>query len=452
MSGVECPDCHGKRLKPVVLAVTVGDKNISEFCEMSIRDELKFIAENEPNLTEKQRQIGGQIMKEIRNRLQFLQSVGLDYLTLARSAGTLSGGESQRIRLTTQIGSALSGVLYVLDEPSIGLHPSNIEGLTDVMHDLVADGNSVVLVDHDTQILKEADWLIEMGPEAGAKGGHVIAQGSIPEIEQNAASQIGPFLAGRAGVNARPHVPENELFAQGRIHLATSAIHTVKPLELELPKGRLTVVTGVSGSGKTTLILESLVPALQAKVNGTALPAHVKSVEAEEIAQVKLIDATPIGINVRSTVATYANVHDELRKLFAKTQDAKDHGYKAGDFSYNTGKLRCPTCDGTGVISLDVQFLPDVEVPCPDCGGSRYSREAAAVKLPTANGEPASMADLMDMDVSTALEACADCKLVRQRLQVLKELGLGYLTLGEVGCRIPHACGCPSPLPLQGVR
>ena len=431
MSGVECPDCHGKRLKPVVLAVTVGDKNISEFCEMSIRDELKFIAENEPNLTEKQRQIGGQIMKEIRNRLQFLQSVGLDYLTLARSAGTLSGGESQRIRLTTQIGSALSGVLYVLDEPSIGLHPSNIEGLTDVMHDLVADGNSVVLVDHDTQILKEADWLIEMGPEAGAKGGHVIAQGSIPKIEQNAASQIGPFLAGRAGVNARPHVPENELFAQGRIHLATSAIHTVKPLELELPKGRLTVVTGVSGSGKTTLVLESLVPALQAKVNGTALPAHVKSVEAEEIAQVKLIDATPIGINVRSTVATYANVHDELRKLFAKTQDAKDHGYKAGDFSYNTGKLRCPTCDGTGVISLDVQFLPDVEVPCPDCGGSRYSREAAAVKLPTANGEPVSMADLMDMDVSTALEACADCKLVRQRLQVLKELGLGYLTLGE---------------------
>ena len=431
MSGVKCPDCHGKRLKPVVLAVTIGGKNISDFCEMSIRDELKFIADNEPNLTEKQKQIGGQIMKEIRNRLQFLQSVGLDYLTLARSAGTLSGGESQRIRLTTQIGSALSGVLYVLDEPSIGLHPSNIEGLTDVMHDLVADGNSVVLVDHDTQILKEADWLIEMGPEAGAKGGHVIAQGSIPEIEQNAASQIGPFLAGRAGVNARPHVPENELFAQGRIHLATSAIHTVKPLELELPKGRLTVVTGVSGSGKTTLILESLVPALQAKVNGTALPAHVKSVEAEEIAQVKLIDATPIGINVRSTVATYANVHDELRKLFAKTQDAKDHGYKAGDFSYNTGKLRCPTCDGTGVISLDVQFLPDVEVPCPDCGGSRYSREAAAVKLPTANGEPASMADLMDMDVSTALEACADCKLVRQRLQVLKELGLGYLTLGE---------------------
>ena len=431
MSGVECPGCHGRRLKPVVLAVTVGDKNISEFCEMSIREELEFIRENEPNLTEKQKQIGGQIMKEIKNRLQFLQSVGLDYLTLARSAGTLSGGESQRIRLTTQIGSALSGVLYVLDEPSIGLHPSNIEGLTDVMHDLVADGNSVVLVDHDTQILKEADWLIEMGPEAGAKGGHVIAQGSIPEIEQNAASQIGPFLAGRAGVNARPHVPENELFAQGRIHLETSAIHTVKPLELELPKGRLTVVTGVSGSGKTTLILESLVPALQAKVNGTALPAHVKSVEAEEIAQVKLIDATPIGINVRSTVATYANVHDELRKLFAKTQDAKDHGYKAGDFSYNTGKLRCPTCDGTGVISLDVQFLPDVEVPCPDCGGSRYSREAAAVKLPTANGEPASMADLMDMDVSTALEACADCKLVRQRLQVLKELGLGYLTLGE---------------------
>ena len=322
-------------------------------------------------------------------------------------------------------------MLYVLDEPSIGLHPSNIEGLTAVMHDLVADGNSVVLVDHDTQILKEADWLIEMGPEAGARGGHVIAQGTIPAMEANAASQIGPFLAGRAGVHARPRAAQAELFAQGRIHLSTGPLHTVKPLELDLPKGRLTVVTGVSGSGKTTLILESLIPALQAKAAGTALPEHVKSVEAEGIAQVKLIDATPIGINVRSTVATYANVHDELRKLFAKTPDAKERGYKAGDFSYNTGKLRCSTCDGTGVISLDVQFLPDVEVVCPDCGGSRYSKEAAAVTLPMADGTRASMADLMDMDVSTALEACADRKLVRQRLQVLKELGLGYLTLGE---------------------
>ena len=426
-----CPDCGGTRLCNAARTPKLRGITLDKACQMTLVQLTDWVAGVPDSLPEEMRPMARNICESFQTAAARLLSLGLGYLTLDRSASTLSTGERQRMQLARAVRNRTTGVLYVLDEPSIGLHPSNIEGLTDVMHDLVADGNSVVLVDHDTQILKEADWLIEMGPEAGAKGGHVIAQGSIPEIEQNAASQIGPFLAGRAGVNARPHVPENELFAQGSIHLETSAIHTVKPLELELPKGRLTVVTGVSGSGKTTLILESLVPALQAKVNGTALPAHVKSVEAEEIAQVKLIDATPIGINVRSTVATYANVHDELRKLFAKTQDAKDHGYKAGDFSYNTGKLRCPTCDGTGVISLDVQFLPDVEVPCPDCGGSRYSREAAAVKLPTANGEPASMADLMDMDVSTALEACADCKLVRQRLQVLKELGLGYLTLGE---------------------
>ena len=426
-----CPDCRGSRLSEAARAPRLRGIGLDEACRMTLTALCGWVDGVPASLPPEMRPMAESICASFRETARRLLDLGLGYLTLDRASSTLSTGERQRMQLARAVRNRTTGVLYVLDEPSIGLHPSNIEGLTDVMHDLVADGNSVVLVDHDTQILKEADWLIEMGPEAGAKGGHVIAQGSIPEIEQNAASQIGPFLAGRAGVNALPHVPENELFAQGRIHLATSAIHTVKPLELELPKGRLTVVTGVSGSGKTTLILESLVPALQAKVNGTALPAHVKSVEAEEIAQVKLIDATPIGINVRSTVATYANVHDELRKLFAKTQDAKDHGYKAGDFSYNTGKLRCPTCDGTGVISLDVQFLPDVEVPCPDCGGSRYSREAAAVKLLTANGEPASMADLMDMDVSTALEACADCKLVRQRLQVLKELGLGYLTLGE---------------------
>ena len=426
-----CPECGGSRLSDAARAPRLRGIGLAQACQMPLKELVDWVAGVPDSLPEEMRPMAESICESFQTVAKRLMDLGLTYLSLDRAAASLSTGERQRMQLARAVRNRTTGVLYVLDEPSIGLHPSNIVGLNAVMHDLIADGNSIILVDHDTQILSEADWLIERGPEAGAKGGHVIAQGSIPKIEQNAASQIGPFLAGRAGVNARPHVLENELFAQGRIHLATSAIHTVKPLELELPKGRLTVVTGVSGSGKTTLILESLVPALQAKVNGTALPAHVKSVEAEEIAQVKLIDATPIGINVRSTVATYANVHDELRKLFAKTQDAKDHGYKAGDFSYNTGKLRCPTCDGTGVISLDVQFLPDVEVPCPDCGGSRYSREAAAVKLPTANGEPASMADLMDMDVSTALEACADCKLVRQRLQVLKELGLGYLTLGE---------------------
>ena len=431
MSGVECPDCHGKRLKPVVLAVTIGGKNISDFCEMSIRDELKFIADNEPNLTEKQKQIGGQIMKEIKNRLQFLQSVGLDYLTLARSAGTLSGGESQRIRLTTQIGSALSGVLYVLDEPSIGLHPSNIVGLTGVMHDLVADGNSVILVDHDTQILKEADWVIEMGPEAGVKGGYVIAEGTIADLEAKPESQIGPFLSGKAETKLRRCAREGEMFAEGAIHLSTGSIHTVKPLELDIPKGRLTVVTGVSGSGKTTMVLESLVPALEAKINGSALPAHIREIRAEDIAHVKLIDATPIGINVRSTVATYAGVHDELRKLYAKSPDARQKGFKASDFSYNTGSLRCPGCDGTGEVSLDVQFLPDVNIICPDCRGSRYARAAYGVKLANEAEQAVSLPELMDMDVNSALEFCGGMKTVSQRLQTLQQLGLGYLTLGE---------------------
>ena len=445
-----CPDCGGSRLTAAARTPRLRGITLDKACQMTLAQLTDWVAGVPDSLPEEMRPMARNICESFQTVAARLLSLGLSYLTLDRAASTLSTGERQRMQLARAVRNRTTGVLYVLDEPSIGLHPSNIEGLTDVMHDLIADGNSVVLVDHDTQILKEADWLIEMGPEAGAKGGHVIAQGTIPEIEASLASQIGPFLAGRAGVHARPRTPENELFALGRIHLSTDAIHTVKPLELDLPKGRLTVVTGVSGSGKTTLILESLIPALQAKVSGTALPGHVKAVEADGIAQVKLIDATPIGINVRSTVATYANVHDELRKLFAKTPDAKDHGYKAGDFSYNTGKLRCPTCDGTGVISLDVQFLPDVDVPCPDCGGSRYSREAAAVKLPTAGGGgsrysreaaavklptagggAASMADLMDMDVSTALDACADRKLVRQRLQVLKELGLGYLTLGE---------------------
>ena len=426
-----CPDCGGSRLCAAARVPRLRGISLDKACQLTLADLTDWVAGVPDSLPEEMRPMARNICESFQTVAARLLSLGLSYLTLDRSAATLSTGERQRMQLARAVRNRTTGVLYVLDEPSIGLHPSNIEGLTAVMHDLVADGNSVVLVDHDTQILKEADWLIEMGPEAGARGGHVIAQGTIPAMEANAASQIGPFLAGRAGVHARPRAAQAELFAQGRIHLSTGPLHTVKPLELDLPKGRLTVVTGVSGSGKTTLILESLIPALQAKAAGTALPEHVKAVEAEGIAQVKLIDATPIGINVRSTVATYANVHDELRKLFAKTPDAKERGYKAGDFSYNTGKLRCPVCDGTGVISLDVQFLPDVEVVCPDCGGSRYSKEAAAVILPMADGTRASMADLMDMDVSTALEACADRKLVRQRLQVLKELGLGYLTLGE---------------------
>lgn len=344
---------------------------------------------------------------------------------------TLSTGERQRMQLARAVRNRTTGVLYVLDEPSIGLHPSNIVGLTGVMHDLVADGNSVILVDHDTQILKESDWIVEMGPQAGAKGGHVIAEGTVRDICENTASQIGAFLSGKAETKLREVCEPGGLFSAGTIHLSTSQIHTVKPLEADIPKGRLTVVTGVSGSGKTTMVLESLVPALEARIAGSTLPEHILEINADGIEHVKLIDATPIGINVRSTVATYAGVHDELRKLYARSDGAKEKGYKASDFSYNTGSLRCPGCDGTGVVSLDVQFLPDVDIPCPDCRGSRYARSAYAVKLTDKSGEQASLPELMDMDVNSAIEFCSEMKSVSQRLRVLQQLGLGYLTLGE---------------------
>ena len=425
-----CPDCGGSRLSDAARAPRLRGIGLDEACRMTLTELTGWVNGVPGTLPPEMRPMAASICESFQTAAKRLMDLGLGYLTLDRTSSTLSTGERQRMQLARAVRNRTTGVLYVLDEPSIGLHPSNIIGLTGVMHDLVADGNSVVLVDHDTQILKEAGWLIEMGPEAGAKGGQVIAEGTIAKIAQNKNSKIGPFLKAESSV-IRKQEAEKEMFAAGRIHLETGAIHTVKPLAVDIPKGRLTVVTGVSGSGKTTLILESLVPGLTAATSGQKLPEHVLNVQADGIRSVKLIDATPIGINVRSTVATYANVHDELRKIFARTEDAKTLGFKAGDFSYNTGKLRCPTCDGTGVINLDVQFLPDVEIPCPDCRGSRYGKDAAKVKYPAANGQNCSLPDLMDMDISTALTACADLKTVRQRLQVLKDLGLGYLTLGE---------------------
>ena len=425
-----CPDCGGSRLSDAARAPRLRGIGLDEACRMTLTELTGWVNGVPSTLPPEMRPMAASICESFQTAAKRLMDLGLGYLTLDRASSTLSTGERQRMQLARAVRNRTTGVLYVLDEPSIGLHPSNIVGLTGVMHDLVADGNSVVLVDHDTQILKEAGWLIEMGPEAGAKGGQVIAEGTIAEIAQNKNSKIGPFLKAESSV-IRKQAAEKEMFAAGRIHLKTGAIHTVKPLAVDIPKGRLTVVTGVSGSGKTPLILESLVPGLTAATSGQKLPEHVLNVQADGIRTVKLIDATPIGINVRSTVATYANVHDELRKIFARTEDAKTLGFKAGDFSYNTGKLRCPTCDGTGVINLDVQFLPDVEIPCPDCRGSRYGKDAAKVKYPAANGQNCSLPDLMDMDISTALTACADLKTVRQRLQVLKDLGLGYLTLGE---------------------
>lgn len=425
-----CPACHGTRLSAAARAPKLRGLSLDEACRMPLSELVGWVQGVPDSLPAEMRPMAENIVESFTGPAKRLMDLGLGYLTLDRAASTLSTGERQRMQLARAVRNRTTGVLYVLDEPSIGLHPSNIVGLNGVMHDLIADGNSVVLVDHDTQVLAESDWLIEMGPEAGAGGGHVIAEGTVADLAGNPASQIGPFLGGQGSAAPRNR-PAAELFAEGRIHLSTDAIHTVKPLEVDIPKGRLTVVTGVSGSGKTTLILESLVPALAAQTAGKPLPPHVRAVEADGIAQVKLIDATPIGINVRSTVATYANVHDELRKVFARTPDARRLGYKAGDFSYNTGKLRCPVCDGTGVISLDVQFLPDVEIPCTGCRGSRYSRDADAVRHENRHGGTCTLPQLMDMDINTALTVCTDLKLVTQRLKVLQNLGLGYLTLGE---------------------
>ena len=425
-----CPDCGGTRLSEAARAPKLRGISLDQACEMTLAELIKWVTEVPASLPEEMRPIAESICQSFLEAAKRLMDLGLGYLTLDRASSTLSTGERQRMQLARAVRNRTTGVLYVLDEPSIGLHPSNIVGLTGVMEDLVADGNSVVLVDHDTQVLSKAQWIIEMGPEAGSRGGQVIAQGTVQDLTRDPASKIGPFLSGTA-ISVRERTKAEDLFALGRIHLSTSAIHTVKPLEVDIPKGRLTLVTGVSGSGKTTLVLESLIPGLEAVTKKKKLPDHVLSIEAPDIKQVKLIDATPIGINVRSTVATYANIHDELRKTFARSPAAKEKGWKAGAFSYNTGALRCPVCDGTGVISLDVQFLPDVEIPCPQCRGARYSKEAEQVRYKNKEGASYSLPQLMSMDVSQALEACKDLKSVRQRLQVLQDLGLGYLTLGE---------------------
>ena len=429
-----CPECGGTRLSEAARAPKLRGISLDEACRMTLADLTEWVSEVPSSLPEEMRPMAKSICESFETSAKRLLDLGLGYLALDRAASTLSTGERQRMQLARAVRNRTTGVLYVLDEPSIGLHPSNIVGLTGVMHDLIADGNSILLVDHDTQILSEADWIIEMGPGAGIDGGEVIAQGTVPELAGNTASMIGPFLTGKPQEPIRQQTDFSEIFAGGKIHLSTSAIHTVKPLEVDIPKGKLTVVTGVSGSGKTTLILESLIPGLEASIHRKPLPDHVRAVSADGITHVKLIDATPIGINIRSTVATYANVHDELRKTFARTADAKELGYKAGDFSYNTGKLRCPVCDGTGVINLDVQFLPDVKITCPQCRGSRYSKDAEKIKYTNKkdkSGQSWSLPELMEMNVSTALNACANLKSVRQKLQVLEDLGLGYLTLGE---------------------
>lgn len=426
-----CPDCGGTRLSEAARAPHLRGIGLDQAATMTLSELIFWVQGVPASLPEEMRPMAENICESFMDVSKRLMDLGLGYLSLDRAASTLSTGERQRVQLARAVRNRTTGVLYVLDEPSIGLHPYNLQGLTGVMDDLRSDGNSVILVDHDTQVLKHADWLIEMGKGAGAEGGTIISQGRVEDVSKNPDSVIGPYLSDHYESRIRPVTKGEALFDKGAIHLETGAIHTVHPLDVRIPMGRLTVVTGVSGSGKTTMVLESLIPALRAAISGQKLPSHVKKVEADGITQVKLIDATPIGINVRSTVATYANVHDGLRKVYARTADAKAHHYKAGDFSYNTGELRCPTCDGTGEISLDVQFLPDVQIPCPECRGSRYRKEAYDIRRRAKDGKEYSLPEFMNMSVDQVLNALGGLKLLQQRLQVLHDLGLGYLTLGE---------------------
>lgn len=426
-----CPDCGGTRLSEAARSPRLRGIGLDQAAAMTLSELIPWVQGVPSSLPEEMRPMAENICESFMDVSKRLMDLGLGYLSLDRAASTLSTGERQRVQLARAVRNRTTGVLYVLDEPSIGLHPYNLQGLTGVMDDLQSDGNSVILVDHDTQVLKHADWMIEMGKGAGAEGGTIISQGTVEDISKNPESVIGPYLSDHYESRIRPVTEREALFDKGAIHLETGAIHTVHPLDVRIPMGRLTVVTGVSGSGKTTMVLESLIPALRAEISGQKLPSHVKKVEADGITQVKLIDATPIGINVRSTVATYANVHDGLRKVYARMADSREHHYKAGDFSYNTGKLRCPTCDGTGEISLDVQFLPDVQIPCPDCRGSRYRKEAYDIHRKAKDGKEYSLPELMNMSVDQVLNALGGLKLLQQRLQVLHDLGLGYLTLGE---------------------
>lgn len=438
-----CPDCRGTRLSEAARTPLVRGIDLGTATSMTLDELVEWVAGVPASLPGPLRPMAERICESFQEVAKRLLDLGLGYLSLDRASSTLSNGERQRVQLARSVRNRTTGVLYVLDEPSIGLHPANVDGLLEVMRDLIADGNSVVMVDHDTRILSHADWLVEMGPGAGKRGGRVIAEGPVDSIESNGDSLIGPFLGGSEAVAVRERVPEARMFDLGCIHLETDAVHTVKPLRVDIPRGRLVVVTGVSGSGKTTLVLECLVPALRALVEGEALPPAALDCairpgeeRAADLVRVNLIDATPIGINSRSTVATYSGVLDDVRRAYARTPDAKERGLKAGDFSYNTGKLRCPTCDGTGSISLDVQFLPDVEIVCPDCHGSRYAPCASEVHRSPAKGEDGGSAGLtlpevMALDVDEAIFALGDIKKVRSRLQILSDLGLGYLTLGE---------------------
>lgn len=422
-----CPDCHGTRLSAQARMPTVCGIDLGEACTMTLDALARWVGDVTEGLDPEMAAMARSITGDMPPLMARLQRLGLGYLALDRASSTLSTGERQRVALARAVRSRCTGVLYVLDEPSIGLHAANVEGLLGVVDDLLDDGNSVVLVDHDVRVLAHADHLVEMGPGSGADGGLVVAQGTVAEVEADPASRIGPFISGAERVAVRTPAPADETFCHGALRVVTRPLHTVHALDVSVPVGRLTCVTGVSGSGKTTLVLEELVPALQAEEAGRPLPASVASLDAGGIGRADLIDATPIGANVRSTVGTYSGVLDALRREFAKTDEARALGLKAGDFSYNTGSLRCPVCDGCGTVSLDVQFLPDVEVECPACHGSRYAPGADAVH--DAGGR--TLPQLMALTVDELLDALDGPRSVRTKLGTLHDLGLGYLTLGE---------------------
>ena len=423
LSEQPCPDCSGTRLSQQARQPQILGINLAQATAMTLDETIRWVRSVPKSLPQEMRAMATAICESFEDTAERLVELGLCYLSLDRAGATLSTGERQRVQLARSVRNRTTGVLYVLDEPSIGLHPANVDGLLGVMRDLVADGNSVVVVDHDTRVLAAMDHLVEMGPTAGAEGGHVIAQGAVADVMTAPGSQIAPFLRDGGKIHA--------MFAKGRIHLETNTVHTVHPLLVDIPRGRLTVVSGVSGSGKTTMVLETLVPALRSAADGTVSPSSIRLIDADGISKVELIDATPIGANIRSTVATYCGVHDDLRRAFAKTSDAHKKNLKPGAFSYNTGKLRCSTCDGTGTISLDVQFLPDVDVTCPDCHGTRYAQTADDIRLVCADSVARSLPELMLLSVDEMMPLLDFLRPVRSKLATLHELGLGYLTLGE---------------------
>lgn len=425
-----CPACDGSRLSPDARAPRIGATNLAEATAMTLTEVTAWASGVTGTVPAEMGPMAETLVATLLGMVRRLLDLGLGYVSLDRASSTLSTGERQRVQLARAVRNETTGVLYVLDEPSIGLHPSNIAGLQGVIDDLLAEGNSVVLVDHDPLVLRRADHIIEIGPGPGRDGGTIIASGSPDELGASPDSLIGGFLARRERVFVRTRAEPRDVFDRA-IRLCTRPLHTVHALDVEIPCGRLTVVTGVSGSGKSTLVLDSLVPALQAE-RPSALPAHVASIEAGGIEKVDVVDATPIGINVRSTVATYSGVLDELRRTYARLDSAEQAGLTASDFSYNTGSLRCPRCEGTGEITLDVQFLPDVTIVCPACDGRRYGPAAASHRRASPGAvEGLALPELLAMTVAEALEHVEDLPRVRDRLESLCSVGLGYLALNE---------------------